>query len=166
MTNRDLSTTVDRDTFRHALRSVASSVAVITTCHEGHLHGMTATAFSSVCADPPTVLIVVNQSTRSHPLISDSRAFVVNFLSQDQRHLGDFFSAKTDDQFDSVAFTRGRNGCPIIDGAAAYLDCETISESVCGTHTVFLARVVGAFGANLSPLLYHNGAYRIVGDAA
>ncbi|EUB99921.1 flavin reductase domain protein FMN-binding protein [Rhizobium sp. CF080] len=160
MTNGNPKIPVDRDTFCQALRTVASSVAVITTCHEGHLHGMTATAFSSVSADPPTILIVVNRSTRSYPLISGSRAFVVNFLSQEQRHVSDLFAGKATNQFASVAYTTGRNDAPIIDGAAAHLDCETLSETACETHTVFLARVVAASARQSAPLLYHNGNYR------
>jgi flavin reductase (DIM6/NTAB) family NADH-FMN oxidoreductase RutF len=164
MTTESSSISADRDSFRRAMRAVASSVAVITTCHDGHLHGMTATAFSSVTADPPTVLIVVNQSTRSHPLISGSRAFVVNFLAQSQRHLSDLFAGKATDQFLSVDFTPGRNEAPIIDGAVAHLDCETISETTCGTHTIFLARVIDASASHKGPLLYHDGQYKPIGD--
>jgi flavin reductase (DIM6/NTAB) family NADH-FMN oxidoreductase RutF len=165
MTNKNPSIPVDRDSFRQAMRAVASSVAVITTCHGGQLHGMTATAFSSVTADPPTVLIVVNQSTRSHPLISGSRAFVVNFLAQSQRHLSDLFAGKATDQFRTVDYMSGLNEAPIIKGAAAHLDCETISETTCGTHTIFLARVVGASASQEVPLLYHDGQYKQIVEA-
>lgn len=155
---------VDRDTFRQAMRAVASSVVVITTCHDGHMHGMTATAFSSVTADPPTVLIVVNKSTRSHPLISGSGAFVVNILSAEQRQLSDFFAGKNDDQFASVDFTPGRNNAPLISGAAAHLDCEIFSETVCETHTIFLARVISASTAKGEPLVYHDGRYKKISE--
>ena len=63
------------------MRRIASSVSVITSFYEGNAHGMTATAVTSVSADPPTLLIVVNRSARSHAFIEKSRPSVAPALS-------------------------------------------------------------------------------------
>ena len=156
---------IDAAMFRGLMRHIASSVGVITTFHDGQLHGMTATAISSVSADPPRILIVVNRSTRSHPLISSSRNFIVNFLADSQRDLGDRFSGKSNDRFDGVAHCLGRRGAPILRGAAAYLECELVSETDAMTHTIFVGEVVGGDVSGASPLLYHDGAYKRLASA-
>ena len=49
---------IDADLFRSLMRRIASSVAVITTAHDGHLHGMTATAvLTNVCRGGGNALI-------------------------------------------------------------------------------------------------------------
>lgn len=151
---------IDVGMFRTVMRHVASSVAVITTSHEGHLHGMTATAVSSVSASPPRVLIVVNRSTRSHSLISGSRNFIINILADHQRALGERFSGKTENRFEDVGHQLGWHGTPILDGAAAHLECELVSETDAESHTIFIGEVVGGGVSGASPLLYHDGAYK------
>lgn len=153
---------IDADLFRSLMRRIASSVAVITTAHDGHLHGMTATAVTSVSAEPPRLLIVVNRSTRSHPLITASRIFVVNILADSQRSLGEHFARKGDNQFEGIAFDLGPSGSPIIRDAAAHLECTLVSETDMGTHTIFVGQVVGGGVSGSNPLLYHDGAYKAV----
>jgi len=151
---------IDAAMFRALMRRIASSVGVITTSHEGQLHGMTATAISSVSADPPRILIVVNRATRSHPLISSSKNFVVNVLADHQQNLGDRFSGKSENRFEGVAHHLGQRGAPILDGATAHLECELVSETDAATHTIFVGEVVGGSVSGASPLLYHDGAYK------
>lgn len=151
---------IDAELFRALMRRIASSVAVITTAHERHLHGMTATAVASVSADPARILIVVNRSTRSHPLITASRNFTVNILSETQRDLGNRFSGKRDDQFDGVDHELAGNGGPILTGAAAHLECRLVSETDMGTHTIFVGEIVGGSLSAANPLLYHDGSYK------
>jgi flavin reductase (DIM6/NTAB) family NADH-FMN oxidoreductase RutF/nitroreductase len=155
-------TGIDADLFRSLMRRIASSVAVITTALDGHLHGMTATAVTSVSADPPRLLIVVNRSTRSHPLIAASRKFVVNILADSQRSLGEHFSRKGEDQFEGIAYDLGPNGSPVIRDAAAHLECILVSETDMGSHTIFVGQVVDGGVSGSNPLLYHDGAYKAV----
>ena len=123
---------------------------------------MTATAFCSVSANPATILVVINRTARSHPLIAASKVFAVNILSDSQKHLGERFAGRLDDQFDGVEYRLGSIKCPILGGAAAFLECQTIAENETGTHTIFIGRVVGGGDTNEQPLLYHRGAYRFV----
>jgi flavin reductase (DIM6/NTAB) family NADH-FMN oxidoreductase RutF len=49
--------TVARDPFIRAMRGVANSVAIVTTDGVAGRHGATVSAFCSVSADPPSVLV-------------------------------------------------------------------------------------------------------------
>ncbi|WP_342364087.1 flavin reductase [Terrarubrum flagellatum] len=151
---------IDAHRFRALMRSVASSVAVITTGHDGHLHGMTATAVCSVSASPPRLLIVVNRSARSHPLITASRNFTVNVLAEAQRELSERFASGADNQFTGVPYDLAGNGSPVIRGAAAHMECILVSETEMGTHTIFVGEIIGGGMSGASPLLYHDGAYK------
>lgn len=148
--------------FRSIMRSLAAGVTVITTSHEGNLHGMTATAFSSVSAEPPTVLIVVNRSTRTHPLLSASGRFAVNALSESQQGISQRFAGKTDNQFDNIPYSVSESGVPIIRGCVASIECETLHEVDIGTHTIFIGKVVKGCFSEMRPLIYHDGQYKAV----
>jgi len=155
---------IDPDLFRSVMRRLASSVTVITTAHGDGIHGMTATAVCSVCAVPPTILIVVNRSARSHPLIDSSRTFVVNILAEDQQEIAKRFAGKLEDQFVGVGYHVGGTSGPILHGAAAHLECKVASQSDVGTHTVFVGEVVGGDVAEAFPLVYHDGRYPAFSD--
>lgn len=151
---------IDAELFRALMRRIASSVAVITTGHDGHLHGMTATAVASVSSNPARILIVVNRSTRSHPLITASRNFTVNILAETQRGLGERFASGREDQFAGVDHEVAWNGAPVLKGAAAHLECRLVSETDMGSHTIFVGEIVGGGLSGANPLLYHDGAYK------
>lgn len=153
---------IDDSAFRSIMRTMVNGVTVITTSHDGHIHGMTATAFSSVSAEPPTVLIVLNRSTRTHPLVSASRHFVVNLLAQDQVDIGNRFAGKLDDQFEGVPHALNAEGIPLIEGVVATLECETVNELSVGTHTIFIGRVLRGSRSQTMPLVYHDGSFKAV----
>jgi flavin reductase (DIM6/NTAB) family NADH-FMN oxidoreductase RutF/nitroreductase len=151
---------VSSDRFKSLMRNIASSVAVITTSQGGKQHGMTATAICSVSAEPATILIVVNRSTRSHPIISATRTFTVNVLAENQHEISGRFSSKHEDPFVDIAFRAGSNGNPIIKDVAAYIECAIVSEIDVGTHTIFIGHVIGGDVSQALPLVYHEGEYK------
>jgi flavin reductase (DIM6/NTAB) family NADH-FMN oxidoreductase RutF/nitroreductase len=151
---------VSGEIFKSLMRNVASSVAVITTNQAGRQHGMTATAICSVSAEPATILIVVNRSTRSHPILSATRTFTVNILAEHQHDISGRFSSKQEDPFAGIEYRAGSNGNPIIEGVAAYIECAVVSDVDVGTHTIFIGQVVGGDVSRALPLVYHEGEYK------
>jgi flavin reductase (DIM6/NTAB) family NADH-FMN oxidoreductase RutF/nitroreductase len=151
---------VSGDLFKSLMRNIASSVAVITTNQGDRNHGMTATAMCSVSADPATILIVVNRSTRSHPIISATKSFTVNILAENQHAIGGRFASKHDNPFDGIDYRIGANGSPIIRDVAAHIECATVSEIDVGTHTIFVGNVIGGDVSRAHPLVYHEGEYK------
>ncbi len=63
----DPSQSISADQFKSVMRRFAASVNVITSVDGTVMNGMTATAVCSVSADPPSLLVIVNRSNRSHP---------------------------------------------------------------------------------------------------
>ena len=149
----------DGQLFKMVMRKLAGTVTVFGTSSDDGLHGMTATAMCSVCADPPTILIVVNRATRTHPHIDRKQAFTVNILAEGQLSAAQLFASKSDNQFSSIEHHLMSDGCPIIAGAAAYLHCAVVSQHDVGTHTIFVGRVMDAGATNTQPLVYQDGKY-------
>jgi flavin reductase len=149
------------EAFKAAMRRFATGVAVVTTTHEGRIHGFTANAFASVTADPPTVLICVNRSARAHPLISGSQRFCVNILALEQRRIAETFSGgEPSSRFLGIAYRIGPSGSPILEGNLAYVDCKLGEELTSGTHTIFLGSVLEAGERDGEPLGYYDRTYR------
>jgi flavin reductase (DIM6/NTAB) family NADH-FMN oxidoreductase RutF len=154
------------DAFKAAMRRFATGVAVVTTVHEGRIHGFTANAFASVSAEPPTVLICVNRGATAHPLISASQRFCVNILALQQRALAERFAGGEPRQrFEGVAYRLGPSGSPILEGTLAHVDCTLAEELTASTHTIFLGTVLDVGWREGAPLGYFDRAYRDFGIA-
>lgn len=155
------------DAFRSAMRRFATGVAIVTTAHDGRVHGFTANAFASVSAEPPTVLICVNRGATAHPLISSSQRFCVNLLSLEQRELAvRFAGGEPRSRFEGVGYRIGESGSPILDATLAHVDCVLAEELTAATHTIFLGRVLDVGFRAGSPLGYFNRQYHDFGVTA
>ena len=146
--------------FKTAMRRFASTVSVVTSGHGAVLNGMTATAVCSVSAEPPSILIVVNQESQSHALIQKSGAYTVNVLAASQETLAVHFASRSVAPFATVPYSLGITRSPIIDNCASFLECVLESAMPSGTHSIFIGRVVASGGSGCSPLIYHDGKYR------
>ena len=65
-------------------------------------------------------------------------------------------------QFDleRVRHTLGVNGCPVLEGAIAHLDCVTTKQYEGGDHTIFIGEVVDAKeNTDGDPLAFYGGRY-------
>ena len=87
---------IDPSDFRRALGSFASGVTVVAAETDGAVHGMTASAFISVSADPPLVLVSVSRGAHLHPHVLRSGAYTVSVLAADQAAWSTHFAGRTD----------------------------------------------------------------------
>ena len=109
--------------FRAALSRFPSGVTVVTTRDgEGRFHGITVSAFCSLSLEPPRVLICIEKTTGSHMALLESRAFVVNMLSAEQREISERFASLVENKFDETDFETGLDGIPVLLGCIATLE--------------------------------------------
>ncbi|HZT12147.1 MAG TPA: flavin reductase family protein [Candidatus Baltobacteraceae bacterium] len=150
--------------FKSVMRHFPTGVTVVTSLRDGEPRGVTVSAFASVSAEPPMVLICINREARSYLYISASRVFCVNFLAGDQRDLAERFSGRLRErQFEGVAYSSAATGAPVIDGTVAYADCEVIEEHHAGSHSIFIGRVAACSSRPGSPLGYYDGRFHDFG---
>jgi len=150
--------------FREAVGAFPTGINVITTRSQDAGYGLTANAFSSVSLDPPLVLICVGSSSQGCDVILQIGAFAVNVLSHDQEPLSRFFASKDRprgrDAFKDVPHSEAITGCPLLDGAAAHLDCRLDAAHEAGDHMIFIGAVVALnIDGDAKPLIFHGGQY-------
>jgi flavin reductase (DIM6/NTAB) family NADH-FMN oxidoreductase RutF len=149
-------TAVPAPEFAEAMSELASGV-VLVTCHVGgRPWGLTVTAFTSISANPPLVLVSLRSSTASTGAIKASRRFGVSILADDQEAVARYGSTPGAPKFvDDLA----------VPGALAHLDCELHEGIDVGDHTLLLGRVVSTRVTHEgAALVYHRRDYRTVSD--
>ncbi len=141
--------------FRKAMGKFATGVTVLTTIHEGDIHGMTANAFMSVSLDPKLVVISVGKYARFLDKVTQSKRFAVNILAEDQQLVSQHFAGKPQGEVQFATL----DGLPVIDGAIAQITCEVASVYEEGDHTLFIGRVTDLKLEEKNPLLFFGGQY-------
>jgi flavin reductase len=153
---------IDQEAFKDALRGWTSGVTVVTSRSGDKIHGMTVSAFSSVSADPPLVLVCANRSSTTHGIIEEGGLFTVNILASHQQEVSNVFasSKNEDSRLQRVSWTEGETGAPLIDQALASLECKVASAHQEGSHTIYIGRVEAVHTTDAEPLVYYQGGYR------
>jgi 3-hydroxy-9,10-secoandrosta-1,3,5(10)-triene-9,17-dione monooxygenase reductase component len=135
---------VNRDEFRKAMSKFATGVTVVTSVdEEGNPHSMTANSFTSVCMDPPTVLVCVAHGTHTHGYVEKHGRFGINVLREEQEDLGAYFARRPEDRTAKVdySYSLTEDGTPILDQSMVFFSCKVIGSHVYGDHTIYLGEV-------------------------
>jgi flavin reductase (DIM6/NTAB) family NADH-FMN oxidoreductase RutF len=159
---------MDPQHYRDLMRHQAGAVTVIAAGAPGQRAGITATAFSSISDEPPSILACVSLKSSAHSVIRQMGAFSVNILANDQQQVAEKFSGKTgikgEARFVGLAWSLLKTGAPVLDGALATLDCRLTDQHDFATHSIFIGMVEdGRFRAEAQPLLYFRNDYWDIG---
>ncbi len=160
--------TMDRKSFRAeflgAMRNVASSVTVVTTDGPAGCAGATVSAFCSLSADPPSVLICLCSSSRIARRVMGNGVFCVNVLPEEARGLAQRFAGRQDhalmDRFQNIEVAPSQGG-PILAGANAFV-CTLDNVISHGSHSICIGGVSSVSVDSQRPLTYLDGAYHFV----
>jgi flavin reductase (DIM6/NTAB) family NADH-FMN oxidoreductase RutF/DNA-binding FadR family transcriptional regulator len=158
-------TGIDTHVFRDVIGRFATGVTVVTTRADGADFGTTASAVSSLSAEPPMLLICLNETSETRRAIVISARFAVNILSAKQTELAGRFATKHPSKFQPADIERAPSGLPLIAGSLAVLECRVTETIRGGTHTVFLAEVETARAMEGDPLAYYRGRFGRFEDA-
>jgi flavin reductase (DIM6/NTAB) family NADH-FMN oxidoreductase RutF len=125
---------------------------------------VTATAVTSVCADPPTVLVCINTQTGTCKMIEEAGRFAVNMVALHHQPVAEIFAGRSglqgDDRFSHGDWEVGSDmGLPILSTAIAALECHVEQVVANGTHSVFFGRVDSVAVKGDRPLIYHGGQF-------
>lgn len=151
-----------QDRFKQSMRRLAASVSVITCAHDDQWYGLTATAVTSLCAEPASIITCINASASMVPALTASKHFYVNLLRGEHVAISSGFGGrlKGPERFKEGSWTAGENGVPYLDDAQVNLFCEVEKTIAYGTHIVVIGRVKGVnFSQDINPLIYQNGLY-------
>ncbi len=153
--------------FKAAMRPFGAAVNIVTTAHDGQMHGVTATAVCSVSAAPPSLLVCINRAASIHNPVRAARHFCVNLLSADQVELAQRFSASDEEarrrRFEGLALRSLKTGSPMLPNAVAAYDCELVETVESATHTIFIGLVAAMHRAadHADALMYRDGEFGV-----
>lgn len=132
---------------KQALRTFTYGLYAVSCANEGEVNAFTANWLTQVSFEPPLLAVSVENDSRSLPMILRSRIFTVNVFRADDRelagHLGKS-AVQHPDKLNSVKYTLGANGCPILDDTLAWVACEVRHSVETGDSTLIVAEVVDA----------------------
>ncbi len=150
--------------FTAAMARAATGVTIVTTDGEAGRLGMTVSAFSSVSAEPPLLLVCINRKSPLIGAVGSNGVFCVNLLSTRQRALADKFAGRPHIgdpySFDEDLWHSRHTGAPVLIGSVAHFDCSVESAHDAGSHRIFIGRVRHADSNEHTPLVYNAREYQ------
>jgi flavin reductase (DIM6/NTAB) family NADH-FMN oxidoreductase RutF len=156
-----------REDFLTGMRYVANSVTVVTTDGNAGISGATVSAFSSVSADPPMVLVCLNSESNTLEMIKGNKDFCVNVLPEGAKHIADRFAGFDDAQlanrFEGIDLTDSNGPSPVISGATAFI-CKLEDTLSSGSHVICIGKVTETHAGNFTPLIYMDRKYKRISD--
>jgi flavin reductase (DIM6/NTAB) family NADH-FMN oxidoreductase RutF len=151
---------MDSQLFKQVMRGWASGVTVVTTLNNDKPIGVTVSAFSSISAEPPLVMVCLHRKLYTGRMLEESGVFVVNILSAGQVEVGKLFAnmyPHIQDRFAALACTTVETGAPILPDVVGWFDCRLQAAHAGGDHLIFVGEVLAAgFDVEAKPLLYHH----------
>jgi flavin reductase (DIM6/NTAB) family NADH-FMN oxidoreductase RutF len=155
---------VEASEFRQAMRSLASGVAIVATGADIDRRGLTVSSVTSLCMEPPCLLVGINARSETHGAILANQSFGVSLLGSEQQDLALRFSghdgAKGIERFETASWDQGLLGVPLLQTAIGALECVLHHHQMVGTHGLFIGRIVATRHGEGDPLVNFQGALR------
>ena len=150
-------------TLKAAMRNFSGGVSVITAGIGEERTGATVTSATALAVDPPTMIVNINRTSSTWPVIERYRHFCINLLSREQQRVAERFSGvdgtKGAARYDGAEWIRLASGASALAGALAAIDCEVEEIIERHSHAIILGRVVAITAGTGEPIVYHNGRY-------
>lgn len=155
---------MDAKTFWRLIGERALGVTIVTAQGQDGPAGFLALSAAHVCADPPTMLVSIDNKTSAHAAVLHARHFAINYLGRDTQDVADMFGGKTDVK-GAARFEPGRwgkltTGAPVFNEALGVVDCTLEKTVEHFTTTIAIGRVVDhALRGSGEPLIFFRGRY-------
>ena len=136
---------MDAQTKKQVLRTFTYGLYAISCANEGEVNIFTANWLSQVSFEPPLVVVSIENTSKSLPMILRGRKFTINVLRSGDRELAGKLGKSAiqhPDKLAGINFTIGANGCPILHDALAWVACETRHTTEAGDSTLVIGEVV------------------------
>jgi flavin reductase (DIM6/NTAB) family NADH-FMN oxidoreductase RutF len=152
---------VQASEFRLAMRHLASGVAIVATGAGQLRRGLTVSSVTSVCTDPPCLLVGINTTSETHDQIIANGCFGVSLLREGQESLARRFAGADGiagaDRFESAPWDRGLTGAPVLATAICAIECVLHQHQVVGSHGLFIGRIVATRSRSGAPIVNFQG---------
>jgi flavin reductase (DIM6/NTAB) family NADH-FMN oxidoreductase RutF/rubredoxin len=143
-----------------AFFKMSYGVYIVSSRKDDQFNGQIANSVFQATSNPPTIAASINKDNLTHEFISVSRKLTVSILAQTAPMtligLFGFKSGREVNKFADTSYKMGVLDVPIVlDHTVAYIEAEVIDEKDCGTHTLFIGKVVNCeIVRNEEPMTY------------
>ena len=123
---------------------------------------MTAAWLMQAAYEPAHLLVSISKGHYTAELIDESGMFSVSVFSDEQfqtAHYCGFISGRDEDKLKEVPHTYGKKGLPLIDGAAAHMECEVTARYELNESVLYVGKIVSQAVQDENPLLYHSADF-------
>ena len=160
--------TVDSSAFRHAMRSLASGVAIVASGRGEARVGATVSSLASLSLSPPTLIVSLARASSTLAGLRRNGFFSANVLAARHEYLADRFSGRSGlqgaDRFENHRWTHGTTGAPVLIDALVSFDCTVEEILDRHSHAMVLGSVVATSEGPDEPALVHwRGAFTPAG---
>lgn len=157
--------------FRLAMRRLAGAVCIVATCDGPRFTGLTATAVTSLSAEPARLLTCINLKGSTFRCITESRRMSVNLLATHHADMASHFGGAgpgAGELFAPARWDSLATGAPILRDALVAFDCVVDEMMVAHSHAVVIGEIkaVQMHPGRHAPLLYAEGAYTTLATSA
>ena len=138
---------LDEHAKKTVLRKIPHALYVCGVREGEELNAFTASWVMQASFKPPLVTVCIRQDSRSHAMVLASQVFALSFLASGQKPIAEhFFQSvkRVGNRLGDIEFYVGETGCPIIQEALGYVECEVVGSLAHGDHTVFVGEVIAA----------------------
>ena len=158
---------ISAEEFRQAMRRLGGAVNIVTAADGAVWAGLTATAVTSLSAEPPRLLACINRQGLTFETLSHGRVMGVNVLGACHKELAMRFAGldgveETDRFQGDGAWRTAGTGAPLLEGALVSFDCSVESILDAGSHGIVIGNIEGVRvgGEEVAdPLCYLDGRW-------
>ena len=156
---------IDGKTFWRTLGERATGITIVTAKGAEGPSGFLGLSASHVSADPPIMLVSIDDKTSALADVQASKAFAINFLPASARDVADIFMGKSGlrgaDRFEAGRWSTLASGAPVFNDALGVFDCQLEESYRHGSTTIFIGRVIDLTAKGEGePLVFFRGKYR------
>jgi flavin reductase (DIM6/NTAB) family NADH-FMN oxidoreductase RutF len=151
----------DPASFRAAMATLPTGVAIVAAGGEDGPAGATANAVCSLSIEPMLMLACLDRGSRTLLAVQAADRFGISFLHAGQEPVARSFATKAPvaEKWAGVAW-RERAGVPAIDDALVFLACDLQDVIAAGDHVILTGGVQELEAVDGDPLVFQGGEYR------
>jgi len=126
--------------FLDTMARLPAGVVLVTARAGEEFRGLTASSLVSVSAEPPLVLVSLERESATRAAVLETKAFNISVLTKSQEFIADRFAGRAP-------------AIPLLDGCAAWLECDLMQTHLAGDHDVCVGEVKQAEMGSGDPLI-------------
>ncbi|APZ50560.1 flavin reductase family protein [Salipiger abyssi] len=158
---------IPKDQFLKAMGAFPSGVTIVTTTDaDGQWRGFTASAFCSVSADPPLVLVCLADSADCHAAFQAAGRWNIHIVDAAHTELAMRFARRGAEKFAGDDFVADAHGIPQLRDAFVTLHCARHACYPGGDHSILVGQVGAAEITDSAPVYYYRRGFHPVAEGA